>query len=82
MAGTNSRGPYLPQAPEDDEWAEQERAALQEMEKNYLESVWKQQPGVSGALRELRRQYDAGDITAEEYRARRLEVRRKELGWL
>ena len=82
MAGTNSKGPHLPQAPEADEWAEMERATLQQMENNYLESVWKQQPGVSGALRELRRQYDYGEITAEEYRAQRMEIRRKELGWL
>lgn len=82
MAGTNSRSPDHPQASAVDGLAELERAALQEMERNYLESIWKQRPDVSGELRELRRSYDAGDLRAEEYRARRLEVRRRELGWL
>ena len=84
MAGTNSRAPQVApsQTPDDDEWMRQEWSLQEQLEKDYVERLRKQQPPASGALQELRRRYDAGEITAEEYEKRRGELRRRELGWL
>ena len=43
----------------------------------------KRRPAVElSPIEELRRTFESEEITAEEYQARRLEIRRKEHGWL
>lgn len=84
MTGQNSGAPQVVpgQTPDDDEWMLREQSLLEQLEKDYVERLREQQPETSVALRELRKRYDAGEMTAEQYERRRLEIRRKQLGWL
>ncbi|MFQ5874323.1 MAG: hypothetical protein ACE5JL_11045 [Dehalococcoidia bacterium] len=84
MPETNSRTPRASpgQTPDVDEWVRQAQSVQEEIEKDYVERLRKQQPETSGALQELRRRYDAGEMAVKDYLKRRLEIRRTELRWL
>ena len=76
--------PYVPGTPSDDGWDEdgwvqREDELLAQMEKEYVETLKKRYPA-RGPAAELRRRYEAGEITEAEYLAERRERRRKQLG--
>ena len=75
--------PYLPTDTDEwDEaaWAQREGGMLEQMEKEYVESLRRRCPE-RGPAAELRRRYEAGEITEMEYLAERRELRWKERGW-
>ena len=81
MPEPNSRTKTAPgQTPDGDEWVRQEQAVQEQIEKDYLERLRKQQPEASGAAQELRRRYDAREITEAEYLAKRAALRMEEWG--
>ena len=75
--------PYLPTSTDgewDEEgWAQQEQQMLEQMEREYVETLRKRYP-LRGPAAELRRRYEAGEITEAEYLAKRTDLRRKERG--
>ena len=75
--------PYLPTSADEwneEGWTQQEEGLLDRMEREFVETLRKSYPE-RGPAAELRRRYEAGDLTEAEYLAKRKELRGQQRGW-